>query len=68
MVRAGVGKGITPLDADFPPDLQAIPLEPVLAVGSVIAWKKNQQQPRPVSLFAEFLQERAKEYTSGISK
>lgn len=68
LVRAGVGKGITPLDVGFPPDLRAIPLAPELVVGSVMAWKKNQQQPRPVSLFAEFLQERAKEYTAGVSK
>ena len=68
LVRAGVGKGITPLDVGFSPDLRAIPLAPELVVGSVMAWKKNQQQPRPVSLFAEFLQERAKEYTAGVSK
>jgi len=68
LVRAGVGKGITPLDVGFSPDLRAIPLAPELVVGSVMAWKKNQRQPRPVSLFAEFLQERAKEYTAGVSK
>ena len=68
LVRAGVGKGITPLDVGFSPDLRAIPLAPELVVGSVMPWKKNQQQPRPVSLFAEFLQERAKEYTAGVSK
>ena len=68
LVRAGVGKGITPLDVGFSPDLRAIPLAPELVVGSVMAWKKNQQQPRAVSLFAEFLQERAKEYTAGVSK
>ncbi len=68
LVRAGVGKGITPLDVGFSPDLRAIPLAPELVVGSVMAWKKNQQQPRPVSLFAKFLQERAKEYTAGVSK
>lgn len=68
LVRAGVGKGITPLDVGFSPDLRAIPLAPELVVGSVMAWKKNQRQPRPISLFAEFLQERAKEYTAGVSK